>query len=116
MFIPKSVFYDYLKLPAFIADKVFRSFSKISSEGLCKEEFFDNLVKLYTGSFEDIVSLIFNFLDYDKNGKINKDDIKIFLSYLPIKGVDEESYSDDSQEKNSYNVDYGKKEFEALEN
>ena len=115
-FIPKIVFYDYLKLPVFIADKVFRSFSKLSAEGLCKEEFVDNLVKLYTGSFDDTVSLIFNILDYDKDGKINKDDIKIFLSYLPIKGVDEESYSENSQEKNSYNPDYSKKEFEVLHN
>ena len=83
-FIPKIVFYDYLKLPVFIADKVFRSFSKLSAEGLCKEEFVDNLVKLYTGSFDDTVSLIFNILDYDKDGKINSEDIKIFLSYLPV--------------------------------
>ena len=47
LYITKMVFYDYLKLPIFIANKVFRSFSNSSTQGLCKEEFVDNLLKLY---------------------------------------------------------------------
>ena len=112
LYITKMVFYDYLKLPIFIANKVFRSFSNSSTQGLCKEEFVDNLLKLYMGSFEETVTLIFKILDYDKDGEINKDDIKIFLSYLPLKGVDEE-YSEIYKEKND---DYNKIELEALEN
>ena len=90
MFISKIVFYDYIKLPIFIVDKIFYSFSKLNSGGLCEEEFVDNLCKLYMGSFDEIIKLIFNFLDYDKDGKLKKEDIKTFLSYLPLDGINED--------------------------
>ena len=82
--IIKTVFYDYFKFPIFIADKIFKSFANKTQEFLFKKEFVDNLFILYNGSFEETLKLIFNILDYDKDGKINSEDIKIFLSYLPV--------------------------------
>ena len=43
------------------------------------------LSKLYLGNFEETTQVIFNFLDYDKDKKINKEDVKLMLSYLPLK-------------------------------
>ena len=59
-------------------------------QGLCEEEFVDNLFKLYMGSFEETISIIFNILDFDRDGIIKKEDVKIFLSYLPINDDEEE--------------------------
>ena len=89
-FITRMAFYDYIKLPIFIAEKVFKSFTKLSTQGLCEEEFVDNLFKLYMGSFEETISIIFNILDFDRDGIIKKEDVKIFLSYLPINDDEEE--------------------------
>ena len=89
-FITRMAFYDYIKLPIFIAEKVFKSFTKLSIQGLCEEEFVDNLFKLYMGSFEETISIIFNILDFDRDGIIKKEDVKIFLSYLPINDDEEE--------------------------
>ena len=89
-FITRMAFYDYIKLPIFIAEKVFLSFTHISIQGLCEEEFVDNLFKLYMGSFEETISIIFNILDFDRDGIIKKEDVKIFLSYLPINDDEEE--------------------------
>ena len=100
----RFVFCIYTKLPIFIAYKVFESFSKLSPEGLYEEEFVNNFVKLYMGSFEEVLSIIFNILDFDKDGKLIKDDIKLFLSYLPLKGVDEEYDLENYKEKNEGNV------------
>ena len=94
-FMTRMVFYDYIKLPIFIAEKLFQSFSKSSTQGLCEEEFVDNFYKLYMGSFEETTNIIFNLLDFDKDGSINKEDVKIILAYLPI---NEEK--DESSEKN----------------
>ena len=99
-FMTRMVFYDYIKLPIFIAEKVFKSFSKLSTQGLCEEEFSDNLFKLYMGSFEETISVIFNILDFDKDGIIKKEDVKIFLSYLPINEENEEDGLGVKQEKN----------------
>ena len=83
-FITKIAFYDYIKLPIFIAEKLFMSFTKTSSQGLCEEEFVDNFYKLYMGSFEETITIIFNLLDFDEDGIIKKEDVRIVLSYLPL--------------------------------
>ena len=89
-YINKMVFYDYIKLPIFIAEKLFMSFTKSSREGLCQEEFVDNFFKLYMGSFEETINIIFNLLDFDKDGKIKKEDVKIILSYLPLNEINDD--------------------------
>ena len=35
--------------------------------------------------FESTLEIIFRMLDFDKDGLINKEDIKVILSYLPLK-------------------------------
>ena len=77
-FITRMAFYDYIKLPIFIAEKVFKSFSKLSSQGLCEEEFVDNLFRLYMGTFEETISIIFNILDFDRDEKNKKEDVKSY--------------------------------------
>ena len=37
------------------------------------------------GDFESTLEIIFRMLDFDKDGLINKEDIKVILSYLPLK-------------------------------
>ena len=93
-YLTRMAFYDYIKLPIFIAEKLFLSFAKSSTKGLCECEFVNGFFKLYMGSFEETSSIIFNILDFDKDGIINKDDAKIILSYLPLNDINE-----DQQEK-----------------
>lgn len=87
-YLPRLTFYDYIKLPLFISEKLYNSFS-ISGykEGLTQEEFVSGFYKLYAGSFQDTTKIIFNLLDFDKDGIIKKDDVKIILSYLPLNDV-----------------------------
>ena len=89
-YLTRMTFYDYIKLPIFIAEKLFSSFSISSKNGLCEAEFVNGFFKLYMGNFEETIGVIFNLLDFDKDGKINKEDSKIILSYLPINEVKED--------------------------
>jgi Ca2+-binding EF-hand superfamily protein len=93
----RTTFYDYIKLPIFIAEKLFSSFSNKNKDGLVLEEFVDGLFNLYTGSFEDTAKIIFNLLDFNKDGLINNDDVKIILSYLPLNDniIDNENKKED---------------------
>ena len=86
-------FYDYIKLPIFIAEKLFSSFSVTSKAGLSETEFVNGFFKLYMGNFEETTGVIFNLIDFNKDGKINKEDAKIILSYLPIHEVKEEKHN-----------------------
>ena len=90
-YITRMAFYDYIKLPIFIAEKLFLSFTNSSSKGLCEEEFIENFFKLYMGSFEETTNIIFNLLDFDKDGVIKKEDVKIILSYLPLNAINEKT-------------------------
>jgi Ca2+-binding EF-hand superfamily protein len=47
-------------------------------------DFIDGLLILFTETFENLAKFIFKLYDYDKDGKINKEDIRIVLSYIPI--------------------------------
>ena len=89
-FMTKIDFYDYIKLPIFISEKLFISFTKSSNQELYEEEFVDQFYKLYMGSFEETINIIFNLLDFDKDGKIKKEDVKIILNYLPLNEENEE--------------------------
>lgn len=40
--------------------------------------------KLFTGHYDSLISFIFNLYDFDKDGLISKEDIRIVLSYVPL--------------------------------
>jgi len=89
--LSRLTFYDYIKLPIFISEKLFNSFASSSQqEGLKEEEFVKGFFKLYMGSFQETTKVIFDLLDFDKDGIIKKEDVKIILSYLPLNEVSEE--------------------------
>lgn len=83
--IGKITFYDYMKLQIFICEKLFNSLDRDNDGFLSGKEFVEGLYGLYFGSFRETVKAIFNLLDFDKDGYINKGDIKITMSYLPLK-------------------------------
>ena len=83
-YLSRMAFYDYIKLPIFIAEKLFTSFTNSSSEGLSEKEFVEGFFNLYMGSFEETIAVIFNLIDFNKDGNISKEDAKMILSYLPL--------------------------------
>lgn len=83
--ISKITFLEYIKLPVFIAEKVFLSFDSDNDGFLNLKEFVENLASLYLGDFNETIKMIFNIFDFDKDGNIIKGDVKILLSYLPLK-------------------------------
>jgi Ca2+-binding EF-hand superfamily protein len=83
--IGKITFYDYMKMQIFISEKLFAALDKDGDGYLSAKEFVEGLMSLYFGNFNDTAKVIFNIFDFDKDGLINKGDIKITLSYLPLK-------------------------------
>ena len=83
--IMKIVFFDYLKLPMFISEKVFKVFDEDKDGFLSSKEFILGMNKLYNGSYQDTIKLIFNILDFNHDGLIEKEDAKIMLCLLPLK-------------------------------
>jgi Ca2+-binding EF-hand superfamily protein len=44
---------------------------------------------LFSDTYENHVKFIFDFYDFDKDGKISREDIQIVLSYIPLNSTKE---------------------------
>ena len=89
-YISRITFYDYVKLPIFISEKLYNSFSIYENQiGLTENEFVNGFFNLYSGTFQDTAKIVFNILDFDKDGIIHKEDVKIILSYLQLNDFNE---------------------------
>ena len=105
--ISRVTFYNYSKLPVLIADKLFNAFDKDNDSFLSLKEFIEGMNTLYYGTFKETAKIIFNMYDFDKDGYVNKEDIKILFSYLPLKNEDQqqESLLEIDQIMNVYKTD-----------
>jgi Ca2+-binding EF-hand superfamily protein len=75
----------YYFLPqGYIGNTMFRVLDQNRDGLLSSEEFVNGLSVLYFGEFEDKLRFIFNMYDYDSDGTITCEDIRLMLSYIPI--------------------------------
>jgi len=74
----------YLSLPGLIGERVFTLFD-LDRDGYLKEgEFQDGLCRLFSSTFEESIRLVYDLFDFDSDGKISKEDIRMLLSHVPL--------------------------------
>ena len=83
--IMKMIFFDYLKLPIFISEKLLTVFDKDKDGFLSQKEFIYGMNRLYNSNFDETIKLIFDILDFNQDNIIEKDDVKMILGLLPLK-------------------------------
>ena len=82
--ITKSIFDKYYELPGIIGDRLYRVFNRKNREYISLSDFTSGMKNLFCGDYEKSSKFIFDFYDYDNNGKINKEDIRTILSYITL--------------------------------
>mmetsp|Transcript_20571 Transcript_20571/g.22930 ORF Transcript_20571/g.22930 Transcript_20571/m.22930 type:complete len:783 (+) Transcript_20571:2-2350(+) len=82
--INKVTIIDYCQLPGILAERFFALLDANSDEYIDLREFVYILFKVYYSSFEAQVKLVFDIYDFDRDGFITKEDVRIILSYIPI--------------------------------
>ena len=82
--ITKTVFDKYYELPGIIGDRLFRVFNKKNREYISLSDFTSGMINLFCEDFDKTSKFIFDFYDYDNDGKISKEDIKTILSYITL--------------------------------
>ena len=87
------IFNSYYTLPGIIGERLFNVFDTNSSDSIELDEFVYGMKTLFGADYEKNTKFIFDFYDFDNNGKINKEDIRVILSYITL------TYSDSSTEK-----------------
>ena len=67
-----------------------------------QDEFTSGMTNLYTGTYDQLVSLIFELYDFDKDGKVCREDIRIVLSYIPLQAMEEDINRNRGHKYNMY--------------
>ena len=82
--INKITFSKYYGLPGIINDRLFAVFDLNKNDYLDPKEFLSGMISLFSDNFEQAAKFIFNFYDFDRDGFITKEDVRVVLSYVPI--------------------------------
>ena len=82
--IDKITFQKYYELPGLISERLFSVFNSSDTRYLSQDDFINNMLILYSSNFESLLTFIFKFYDFDNDGKITKEDVRIVLSYVPV--------------------------------
>ena len=82
--ISRISFSHYYPLPGLISIRLFNIFDKNKDDYLSPQEFIEGMTVLFSESLEMLIHFIFLFYDFDNDGLIKKEDIKIILEYVPV--------------------------------
>lgn len=81
--INRIAFASYYNLPGLIAIRMFNYLDKTNSNHLTAKEFISGMVSLFADSLDVLIDFVFEFYDFNNDGKISKEDIKSILIYIP---------------------------------
>jgi hypothetical protein len=80
--VNKDSFVTYIGLPYIIGERVFIYLAKGNKKVIKCKEFVEGLSTLYNGSLAETQMIVFNILDFDNDGYIVAQDLRLFLSLL----------------------------------
>lgn len=83
--INRVTFAKYFQLPGIINERLFAVFDSDSNGYLSRSEFTKGMQTLFAGDYAEMIKFIFQLYDFDKDEFITKEDIRIVLSYIPLK-------------------------------
>ena len=82
--INKITFAKYYELPGIISDRLFNVLDSQQTEYLDLESFVRGMLVLFTKGFDELVKFVFSLYDFDNDGKVSKEDVRVLLSYIPL--------------------------------
>ena len=82
--LSKIMFSKYYELPGIISERLFSVLNTNKTNFLSCNDFVDGMVNLFSGDLDKLIQFIFKFYDFDKDGYVSKEDIRIVLSYVPL--------------------------------
>jgi len=78
-------------LPGIIGDCLFSVLSSNNKNFISKVDFIEGCCRLFSNNFSENLKLIFELVDFDKDGIVTREDIRIVLSHIPLAQILQES-------------------------
>ena len=82
--ISRTSFSKYFPLPGLINVRLFNIFDANKDNYLSPKEFIEGMTILFSESLKNTIKFIFLFYDFNNDGFIDRDDIRVVLSYIPV--------------------------------
>ena len=83
-------FLQYFDIQEFMCERLFEYLDKTKTGQLTKNEFVNGLDTIFFGSVQELYKMIFFMCDFNEKNKINKFNMKLILSYIPVKTYEEQ--------------------------
>jgi Ca2+-binding EF-hand superfamily protein len=85
--VDKITLGEFINLPGIISDRFFTLMGagSKSDSRVSQEKFVNTLITVYSSNLEDKMQLVFNIFDFDCDGKISAEDVRLVLSYIPLR-------------------------------
>lgn len=101
--LDKVTLLEFINLPGILADRFYAQVGNGSKTDarIVQDKFVSCMQTIYNSSLEDKMRLTFEMFDFDCDGKISADDVRLVLSYIPFVRRENSSLtvSDSSQER-----------------
>ena len=88
--IDKVAFFEYVQLPGIINDRFFWIFFRNVQEQIHEVPFVDGMMRVYMSTFEEKLAMTFKMYDFDGDGFLQREDVRLILSHVPFKSDNEE--------------------------
>ena len=83
-------FLQYFDIQEFMCERLFKYLDKSKTGQLTKNEFVNGLDIIFYGSIQELYKMVFFMCDFNEKGKIHKFNMKLILSYIPVKTHEEQ--------------------------
>jgi Ca2+-binding EF-hand superfamily protein len=82
--INKITLLTYTNLPGIIGERFFAVLDLSKNDYIDLREFVHGFFKVYYSNLETKIKLSFDVYDFDRDGYITKEDVRLILSHIPI--------------------------------
>jgi hypothetical protein len=82
--VNKIALLTYTDLPGVIGDRFFAVLDLSKNEYVDLREFIHGFFKVYYSDLDTKIKLSFDIYDFDKDGYISQEDVRLILSHIPI--------------------------------
>ena len=80
-------FLQYFDIQEFICERILNYLDKTKTSKLSKNEFVNEINTNFFGNINKLYKMVFYIFDFNENNKIHKFNMKLILSYIPVKTI-----------------------------